>query len=302
MNLRILSAIASVFAISPQVDGRTFSIPAKSAAPGTQVVFPITLDAANDCASIQIQLNYDVQLLTFVGFELGTGLGSQFTPTSFVENGVITLIWTRDTGLVSGSGSLGQIRFAVNPGAKLSSLTSLTISNFETSDETGVVEFSLIEPFSVVSGSLLVSIGEPDLDDDGIPDTWETTHSLDPESSNFVSDSDHDGRSDFLEYAFGGNQRAADPGRTPATSSTIHSGENYLSLTFYRRQSSSLLFRVMESSTLNSWEEILLPERTVGPPVDHGDGMESVTVRSSFRMKGTGATPKGFMKVEVVKP
>lgn len=302
MNLRILSAIASVFAVCPQVDGRTFSIPAKSAAPGTQVVFPIMLDAATDCASIQIQLNYDVQLLTFIDFELGTGLGSQFTPISFIENGVITLIWTRDTGLVSGSGSLGQIRFVVNSGAQLGSVTAIAISNFETSDETGVVEFSLIEPFSVVSGSLLVSNGEPDIDDDGIPDHWETAHTLDPESSNFIADSDYDGRSDFLEYAFGGNPRAADPGRNPTTSSTIHSGENYLSLTFYRRQSSNLLFRVLESSTLNGWEEISLPERTIGPLVDHGDGTESLTVRSSFQMGGTGPTPKGFMKVEVVKP
>lgn len=297
-----LAFTVCVFALAPIVEGRTFALPAKSAAPGTEVVFLVTFDDASGCASIQIQLNYDVQILDYVGFETGTGLGSQFQPTSFAENGVVTLIWTRPTGLVSGSGSLGLVKFRVNSGATTGLVTPVKISNFETSDETGVVEYSLAEPITAVSGALTVSRGELDSDLDGIPDAWETANLLDPHLSNGNADTDHDGRSDFLEYAFGGNPHAADPGRSPAASSTTDAGAKYLVLTFNRQRDTSLVYRVRESSALGTWDEIAIASRLVGSPQDQGDGTERVTVRSSFRMTGDGAAPSGFMKVELEKP
>lgn len=283
-------------------EARLFSIPAKSAAPGSEVSFPIYFDNASGCASIQIEVNYDVQLLEFTGFETGTGLGSQFEPTSFAENGVVTLIWTRATPLTTGNGSLGWVTFTVNPGAESGSETPLTIANHEISDETGVVDFSLTETVTAVSGTLMVSIGEPDTDNDGIPDAWEIANSLDPDVSNSQLDTDFDGRTDFLEYAFGGNPQLADPQRSPVMTSAQSEGATFLALTFDRRQPSSLVYRVWESTDLGTWDEIAITPNLSGTPVDHGDGTERVTVRSSFKMTGNGAEPAGFMKVEVITP
>jgi len=48
---------------------------------------------------------------------------------------------------------------------------------------------------------LLTVIAPPDTDGDGIPDLWETAHSLNPRDSNDAqTDSDHDGLTNFAEY------------------------------------------------------------------------------------------------------
>lgn len=302
MKPAFLSTLFSLLAFYPMAEARTFSLPTKSAAPGSEVVFPLSLDVATGCASIQIEINYDVGMLSFVRFENSTGLGSQFSPTSFAENGVITMIWTRATGLLSGSGTLGRVRFRVNSGAKEGAFTPLAISNCETSDETGVVEFALTENVSLVSGGLAVSAALLDSDTDGIPNAWETANLLDPSVSNFSIDSDQDGRSDFLEYAFGGNPRGNDAVRSPSANSVMEMGVKYLSLSFDRRPGANLVYRVMESSSLGTWEEVVLPARMVGIPLNHGDGTERVTVRSRFRIGGAGGSPTGFMKVEVERP
>lgn len=286
----------------PRLEARTFSVPHKQAAADSEVIFPIYLDDAGGAALIQVQLNYDPGFIDFVGFETGTGLGSQFNPTAFAENGVLTLIWTRTTALASGSGTLGLIRFHVNAGAENGTTTPLTFSNHETTDETGVVEYSLSETIEAVSGSLTVSIGDPDSDNDGMPDSWETTHDLNPLVSNNDSDTDHDGRTDFLEYAFGGNPRLSDPERNPVAGSANDTGTNYLTLTFHRRYDANLIYRVWESPNLYVWNEIPIQSNLLGSPSDQGDGTERITVRSSFQIGGPGASQTGFMKVEAVEP
>jgi len=125
---------------------------------------------------------------------------------------------------------------------------------------------------------------------------------IDGVSSLTIADITLDGRSDFLEYAFGGNPQIADPERSPVMTSTQSEGATFLALTFDRRQPSPLVYRVWESTDLGTWDEIAIAPNLTGTPVDHGDGTERVTVRSSLRMTGNGAEPAGFMKVEVVTP
>lgn len=289
-------------AVSNPLEARTFSIPAKSGEPGTEISLPVYFDNASGCASIQLEINYDVGVLEFTGFETGSGLGSQFEPTSFAENGVVTLIWTRATSLSSGSGCLGWLNFQINSGAELGSLVPVTIANHETSDETGVVDLSLTESFTAVSGMLLVSNQEMDGDSDGIPDTWESANLLDPNVSNVDVDTDSDGRTDFLEYAFGGDPQAADPGRSPLIGVFPIEGSEFLSLTFSRRQFSPLIYRVWASTDLSSWEEVAIEPNLIGSPLDQGDGTERVTVRSGLKIAGSNADSAGFMKIEVERP
>jgi hypothetical protein len=282
--------------------GRSFSVPSMTAAPGSEVLFPVTLDNAASCASIQIQLNHDPQILEYIGFETGTGIGSQFQPTSFAEEGVVTLIWTRATALASGNGCLGLVKFRVNAGATVGTVTPLAISNHETCDDTGVVNLALSEPVTSVSGSLMVGSSETDTDLDGMPDAWEIAHALNQLVADGAADTDRDGLSNFLEYAFGGNPQVADPGSTPLLGKTPGIAGDFMTITFDRQQSAGLIYRVWESVGLEVWNEVPISQRLVGLPQDRGDGTESITVRSSFQMNGAGSSPTGFMKVEVEKP
>lgn len=122
-------------------------------------------------------------------------------------------------------------------------------------------------------GNARVSAEDPDTDGDGIPDAWEIANFLDPDSSDFEVDTDHDGRSDFLEYAFGGNPHGADPDRGSSCGAVQETGADYLSLSFDRRKYSSLVYRVMESSTLASWAEVTLASRMIGTPTDHDEAL-----------------------------
>ena len=57
---------------------------------------------------------------------------------------------------------------------------------------------------------------DPDLDDDGLLDSWEVAHFGTRAGQSALDDTDYDGRVDLLEMAFGGNPRVSDPGATPA--------------------------------------------------------------------------------------
>jgi uncharacterized delta-60 repeat protein len=61
--------------------------------------------------------------------------------------------------------------------------------------------------------------GDPvdlDLDDDGLLDSWEDAHFGTRDGQSALDDTDHDGRVELLELAFGGDPLVSDPGATPA--------------------------------------------------------------------------------------
>jgi hypothetical protein len=116
-------------------------------------------------------------------------------------------------------------------------------------------------------------------------------------------DPDHDGMSDFLEYAFGANPAVADVGERGPQQGVVTVGEEtFLSLGFYRRvEAPELVYRVRESPDLSFWDDLDLAQQIIGPPLDMGDGTEFVQVRGTIPLSGPNAAPSGFLRVVVDK-
>src|SRR5688572_5777933 len=113
-----LAALGSV-AIAGQV-----AIPDQHAAPGSEAEFPLSINSAAGCASIQLTINHDPQVLDCTGFD-AAGIGSQFEVSVLPGEGVVVVILTRSTELPSGGGALGALRFRVNSGARPGITTTL---------------------------------------------------------------------------------------------------------------------------------------------------------------------------------
>jgi hypothetical protein len=302
MRLLLSLGAFALAALSPVAKAGQVMISDQYASPGSEVEFPLSIDSAVGCASIQLTLNHDPQVLECSGFD-SAGIGSQFEASVLPGEGVVVVILTRSTELPSGGGALGALKFRVNSGARPGTTTTLALANLETTDESGVAVDLVSDLSSPATASTLTVTGSPvDTDNDGMPDWWETEHSLAPVTAGDQLDSDNDGLGDLLEYAFGGNPRLADPDKRPQAASVLHGEENFLALTFDRRKDGSLIYRVFESGSLGSWQELSLTGNLLGMPLDLGDDMEQVTVRSSFPMTGNTASPSGFMKVTVEKP
>lgn len=298
-----LGALTLVLAaLSPAALAGQVAIPEQHASPGSVVDFPLSIDSAAGCASIQLTINHDPGILECTGF-VSAGIGSQFEASVLPGDGVVVLILTRSTELPSGGGLLGALKFRVNPGARPGTTTALALANLEATDDSGVTVDLSSDLSSPSTSSTFTVTGSPvDSDGDGMPDWWETEHSLEPGVAGGDLDSDHDGVGNLLEYAFGGNPRQPDLDKRPHAVSALHGPDRFLALTFDRRKDGSMIYRVFESDTLGSWQELSLPNHLLGVPVDLGDDMEKVTVRSSFPMSGDQAAPAGFMKVTVEKP
>ena len=78
---------------------------------------------------------------------------------------------------------------------------------------------------------------------------------LDPLVSGDSADADHDGLSNLLEFALGGEPKTADPQLQPGGKVTDFAGTNHLEFTYLRRNPSEGLTYLPEtSSTLGSWD------------------------------------------------
>jgi hypothetical protein len=302
MRLLLSLGAFALAALSPVAKAGQVMISDQYASPGSEVGFPLSIDSAAGCASIQLTLNHDPQILECTGFD-SAGIGSQFEASVLPGEGVVVVILTRSTELPSGGGLLGTVKFQVNPGARPGTTSALALANLETTDDSGVtVNLSADLSSSATTSTLTVTGSPADSDNDGMPDWWETEHSLAPGVAGSDLDSDHDGVCDLLEYAFGGNPRLADPDKRPLTVSALHGQDRFLALTFDRRKDGSLIYRVFQSGSLGSWQELSLSGNLLGVPLDLSDDMEQITVRSNFPMTGNNASPSGFMKVTVEKP
>lgn len=126
-----------------------------------------------------------------------------------------------------------------------------------------------------------------------------------PQFTDPVGDIDGDGLANLLEYAFG-----TDPSQpqasSPVTLSTVSvPGEgDYPALTFRRRtDTASPTYLVEASDNLSTWTSNTEGQPpvtvTVGSPVVHGDGFETVTVRHVLPVS---AAAKRFLRVKVSQP
>ena len=87
--------------------------------PGHTGTAAVHLDSAADMASLELQINYDATLLTVAGVTNSPGsLGEAFALDYEAEDGRLIVRLYRRDGLVSGSGTVCQVLFAVNAGAE----------------------------------------------------------------------------------------------------------------------------------------------------------------------------------------
>ena len=100
-----------------------------------------------------------------------------------------------------------------------------------------------------------------------------------PDYGGLTGDPDHDGRSNFEEFIFGGNPKIVEARPLPVSSIVTVDGIDYLAITFDRRHHTlDTTVSVQASGDLASWAPVNLP---VGTATDLGDGMERVTYRDS---------------------
>lgn len=137
-----------------------------------------------------------------------------------------------------------------------------------------------------------------DIDQDNLPDLWETLHGLSLAANDSVGDPDADGLSNFAEYAFGSNPKQATA--SPHHSGLIEAaGQKYLTLAFPRLVAqTSVTYTVRESTNLLSWQTVNLVTNTVATSAN-GNETETVTVRGNLPLTGGDAFPSVFLRVEI---
>ncbi|MEI6676208.1 MAG: autotransporter-associated beta strand repeat-containing protein [Verrucomicrobiota bacterium] len=145
--------------------------------------------------------------------------------------------------------------------------------------------------------SVLSVFAGPDINGNGVPDSWEIRYFGTTAATGSGPDSNHNGTPDLMEFAL-----AADPTRSraenlPVTNIRSVAGHNYLHITFHRnKQAPSLTYTPQVSSDLKSWQSGPDHFEQVGNPVDNYDGSDTVV----FRCKTDLATAASlFVRITV---
>ena len=103
-------------------------------------------------------------------------------------------------------------------------------------------------------------------------------------------DPDHDGISNLLEFALGGNPTQSDPSILPTTSTTVSGSATYLTLTF-RRSRADVTYNVQGSSDFSTWSNIPFTQVALG---------EQQTVPDIVALGS--ANPRRFLRLKVTMP
>jgi glucose/arabinose dehydrogenase/regulation of enolase protein 1 (concanavalin A-like superfamily) len=111
------------------------------------------------------------------------------------------------------------------------------------------------------------------------------------------ADADVDGMDTLLEAALGGDPLAPDPERLPAAEIELVEGLPYLTSTYIRPKPAipGISYVHRTSLSLADWQPA---ELVPGYPLDHGDGTETVKVRSPVPMSEQA---RQFLRLEVMK-
>jgi hypothetical protein len=301
--LRIL-LLALVAPATAHADSRNFSLPSYQANPGGILEVPLTLDNAAGLAAIQVQVNFDPEVLELQAVTAGP-LGAAFELSQGDGDGFVQLTFFRSEALAGGAGRLAVLKFRANPGAETSLFSELAIADLSLSDSTGVIDLRQKDTLVTTNGQVAVTV-QQNIDNahNGLPDWWEMQHELDLFTANAGLDPEQDGMSNLLEYAFGGNPKVADASERGVRAGRVEAGgKTFLSLGFYRRVGdSSLSIGVQESVDLGIWNDVSLPQYLIGPPQNMGDGTERVNVRGTLPATGANAEPRGFLRVVAERP
>ena len=103
---------------------------------------------------------------------------------------------------------------------------------------------------------------------------------LDPSFSGNLVDPDNDGIVNFLEYAFGGDPKNAEPSIGPESLILEEGGEDYIGLNFRKRLGvNDIQYLIEYSNDLVSWN--LANEAVLSDVVNHDDGSVTETYRIS---------------------
>ncbi|MEO7098198.1 MAG: fibronectin type III domain-containing protein [Luteolibacter sp.] len=215
-------------------------------------------------------------------------------------------------GLASDSSGISNL--TIN---NVSALTSNGFSNWNTAPMTlspGWNNFDLSAADNAIPANTLqlthsiyrITPGS-DADSDGLPDSWEAAHQLDPFSaagdSGPLGDGDKDGVPNLLELAFGLNPTAPDTTATPRVATATNPADNkpYLVLTYRRLLAPVALTYLIEvSSDSTNWSSSSSNYEEIGSPSPTGDGLtETVSVRIKPAI-GTSGHSGGFVRVKVL--
>lgn len=297
-------AIACGTAATAQAESRHFSMPSYLVNPGGFLQVPLMLDNATGLAAIQVQINFDTDVVELQSVSAGS-LGQAYEMSQGDGDGFVQLTFFRGEALAGGSGRLAVLRFRANPGAVTDLHSELALADLVLSDSTGVIDLRQKDTLTMTNGQVAVSM-QPNIDNtgSGLPDWWEDAHGLDPFANNLLLDPENDGMPNLMEYAFGGNPKVADAhARGMQADRHVVNGESFLSVGFHRRVGdASLRFQVQESANLGEWTDLDLESRIIGTPQSMGDGTEFVNVLGTLPIIGPDAAPKGFLRVVVDKP
>lgn len=305
LNAVVLVATTLSIVIPLHAEPRSLSIPQNYLAnPGGNFQVPLVLNNAKGLAAIQVQINFDSKVLKFQSVVAAT-LGQLFEMSHGEGDGFVQITFFRADALTSGSGQLAILNFQANPGAVTDLFSELAIANIVLSDSTGVIDLRQNDILTIANGNVAVST-QSNIDNgrNGLPDSWENQHGLNPLLNNKLLDSDNDGLLNLLEYAFGGNPNAPDANlRGVKHSQHEVAGVRYLKLGFRRKLGDTALsFRVQQSTNLMDWTDLVLQDRLIGSPTNMGDGTEYLEIQSTLPVDGPSAQPKGFMRVVVDRP
>ena len=180
-----------------------------------------------------------------------------------------------------------------NATANLGSTFSGTVLLRTRASDKQTGDWSPAMPYAVLTNTTL------DTDNDGMPDSWESTYGLNPIVADGTSDNDRDGVLAFLEYALAMNPTVPDVPLLPRLGTLTEADGKHLTLTYQRPRNSGISYTAQRTLTLASTSWLSgTANFTELTPVDLGNGIESVTVKDLNPMS---ASPRAWLRLKVSK-
>lgn len=208
---------------------------------------------------------------------------------------------------LGGGGALPGIDFTLSPalagftipaGQLSAELAVLPVeSTAVTGSQTVTLDLGSVPGHLPVNTSAVVTVHDSPLNDWKIGAFGSLAAAQGPDAAD-DADADADGLDTLLEAALGGSPAADDSGRLPVEEIELLEGQLYLTATYVRPKPAlaGISYVHRSSLALEDWQ----PAETVaGYPLDHGDGTETVKVRTAIPV---GGEPMQFLRLEITRP